>query len=456
MNNQNGLPTQLQSKSTMLYNLDESMPLGRMLAYSVQHLIYFLAGAAIMPVIVGVYLGLDQAAVANMLQRTFFLCGFVSILQVTVGHRYPIIDGPGGLWMGMLIILSGSAVAFGKELSVLCTDLELGMIVAGLIVVLIGISGLMSYLARVFNPVVNGCFLILMSLQLSATVLKGATGISAGYTTFHGPSFFIFMLTTVVIVIINLFAKGFFQSIATLIGVTVGWLTAFVIGVAPPITAPGSEILSLPKLFAWGAPTFDPSVVLTCILGAVILFSNLIASINGMAEVVGDTAPPQKLKHSTIVYGLSLALDGLVPTVGFIPFASSMGVIAMTRVASRMPFILGSALMIILGLIKPVGSFFASIPAPVGYSAMMIVFALIIRQGLSEFRKVELGNREGMIIGLTLFIAMGVMFLPPEIFAELPQMLRYIVSNGLVVGILLGIMLEHVILNKRLYERFTQ
>nr|WP_312648632.1 solute carrier family 23 protein [Aminipila sp.] len=43
--------------------------------------------------------------------------------------------------------------------------------------------------------------------------------------------------------------------------------------------------------------------------------------------------------------------------MGFVPFASSMGVIAMTGMASRRPFYLGSAFMIVLGLIAPVGSF---------------------------------------------------------------------------------------------------
>lgn len=44
----------------MRYNLGDSMPIGECFMYGIQHLIYFLAGAAIMPVIVAAYLGLGK------------------------------------------------------------------------------------------------------------------------------------------------------------------------------------------------------------------------------------------------------------------------------------------------------------------------------------------------------------------------------------------------------------
>ena len=56
-----------------LYGLEEKVPSAQCGVYGLQYLIYFLAGSAIMPVIIGAYLGLDQAEIAQMLQRTFLL-----------------------------------------------------------------------------------------------------------------------------------------------------------------------------------------------------------------------------------------------------------------------------------------------------------------------------------------------------------------------------------------------
>ena len=118
----------------------------------------------------------------------------------------------------------------------------------------------------------------------------------------------------------------------------------------------------------------------------------------------------------------------------------------MTGVASRRPFYLGSALMIGLGLIAPVGAFFASIPPAVGYSAMMIVFALIFGQGLRELQRIEFTPRENFIVGISMLVGMGIMFLPTSIFVALPGFAKFIFSNGLIDGMLMTIILEQLIL----------
>src|SRR5665648_1182455 len=99
----------------MLYKLEDKLPIEKNIVYGFQHVIYFGISAVIMPVVVGTLLGLNQHELAGMLQRTFVLCGIVSILQVKFGHKYPIIDGPAGLWAGILNLMAGLAPTLGKE-----------------------------------------------------------------------------------------------------------------------------------------------------------------------------------------------------------------------------------------------------------------------------------------------------------------------------------------------------
>lgn len=436
-------------KNGMLYGLEEKVPTGKCTVYGIQYLVYFLAGSAIMPVIIGAYLGLDQAEIAQMLQRTFLLSGGISILQALFGHRYPIIDGPAGLWMGLLIILSSSATAFGKDLAVLRTDMELGMIIAGIMVIIVGLTGVMQKILKIFNPIVNGCFLILMVLQMSATIIKGATGISSGYSTIQPKFLLVFVITTAIIVVINLKCKGFVQSIATLIGVVCGWVLAYALGISPDFISSGNGFIAVPQPFAWGKPTVDMSVIITCLIGEFVLFSNFATSINGMSELLDVPNTPKKVKRSTIWFGITAALTGIFPVTGFVPFASAPSTTKLTRVAARGPFILGGVFMMILGVVAPVCTFFAAIPPAVGYSAMMIVFAMMLAQGIKEFKKVEFTNREGFIIGIAFMVGAGIMFLDSSAFLTLPQMLRYIVSNGLIVGLIIAIVLEHIVLRNK-------
>ena len=78
-----------------------------------------------------------------------------------------------------------------------------------------------------------------------------------------------------------------------------------------------------------------------------------------------------------------------------------------------------------------------------------MIYALIMGQGFNEFRKVDFTNRENFIVGISMLIGMGVMFLPSEAFRGLPQVAGYILSNGLIDGMAIAFLLEHVILKKR-------
>lgn len=440
--------TNENQKTSMLYGLDDVVPPAKNVIYALQHLIYILAGSVVLPVAVGSSLGLGQAEIASMLQRTFVLSGAASILQALFGHRYPIVDGPAGLWMGVIVAMATTIQSSGGNLATLRVSLQLGMIVGGVILVLLGAFGLVNWFAKKFTPIINGTLLILIVIQLSGSVMKNAFGVTGSNAAFQWKSLVAFLLTVTIIIVINLKTTGFIRSIATLIGVAVGWGASMLLG----LTADGlvvDSIISIPQPFAWGSPTLDWSVLITCILCSLIMLSNFYISVHGMADVLGETVAPKKLRRSTMVLGAVTALCGVFPTVGYCPFASSMGVTAMTRVAARRPFVLGGVFIVILGLIGPVGSFFATIPPSVGYGATMIIFALILAQGLRELQKVAFTNRESLIVGISVIIGAGVMFLPSSAFSGMPDLLRYMLSNGLVDGFLVAFLLDNVLLKKR-------
>ena len=95
------------------YHLDDDVPAGENLMYGFQQLVLFVASAVVMPVVVGYALGLSQSEVAAMLQRTFVLCGVMTVLQVRFGHRFPIQDGPAGLWSGLFLLMVSAAPSLG-------------------------------------------------------------------------------------------------------------------------------------------------------------------------------------------------------------------------------------------------------------------------------------------------------------------------------------------------------
>ncbi|WP_371377820.1 purine/pyrimidine permease [Sporomusa aerivorans] len=435
------------AQPVMRYGLNDDLPVKELISYGLQHLTYFLANAAILPVIVGGYLGLNQPELASLVQRTFILCGIVSILQAVWGHRFPIMEGPAGLWYGVLITLAVSAPGMGKDLAVLRTDIEMGFIVAGIVCIIIAATGMAGRVAKVFSPLVNGVFLVLMCLQLSPAMVKGMLGLSSVSQLADGRSLLAFAGTTGLIIWITVRGKGFIKSIAVLVGAGAGWLSALLLGIAPDVQYSQTQAAIVPGVFAWGAPTFDLGVILACVIAGVLLFSNLVASIVGMSAVTGEPLKPAMFNRGAVFTGVSDILAGLGAVIGFIPYASAIGFTAMTGVASRKPFIVGAVLITLLGIFPQVGVLFAAMPPTVGNSVMFVVFCLILGMGIEEFSKVTLTNREMYVLGISLMVGVGVMFLPQQVFNNLPPVFRYILLNGMIVGLILCMALERWLLS---------
>ncbi len=432
-----------------LYGLDDKVPAGKSIVYGLQYLIFFIVASVIIPVIVGTALGLDQAEIARMLQRTFFFIGAISVLQGLFGHRMPIIDGPAGLWMGIILLLVNSSTAMGMDLSVLRTDLELGMICAGIMVCIIAASGLIIKILKIFTPIINGTFILLMVLQMSGTIMQGATGLSSGYATIQMRHVIVFIATVVIIILVNLKARGFIQSISMLVGVALGWVLAYILQIAQPITPSGQSFFAVPRPLVWGTPTVNVGVIVTCLIGQFVLFSNYAASVYGMSDVLHQPFEKREMKRGTFLFGVMAALSGIFCITGSLPLASTPSLIKITRVASRGPFLLGGIFAMVMGLITPICTFFSTIPAAVGYAALLVTFAMMIEQALRDYRKVQFTMREGMIVGVSLLVGIGIMFLDTSVFMNLPQMLQYIFSNGLIVGLIIAILMEHVFMRKK-------
>lgn len=95
-----------------------------------------------------------------------FVVGISSFLQGWIGHRLPIADGPAGSWVGVFTVLA-YATAGQDQLHSTLQILELGMIISGVILIGLGVTGFIGRILFLFTPVVTGTFLLLLCLQLS-------------------------------------------------------------------------------------------------------------------------------------------------------------------------------------------------------------------------------------------------------------------------------------------------
>jgi xanthine/uracil permease len=264
------------------------------------------------------------------------------------------------------------------------------------------------------------------------------------------------LLVLVLVVYLTLNGKGMLKRGAIVAGVALGWLISLVAGAAslPPLQGVG--LLSLPTLFPWGLPTFDLGTLLALSLLGILLVPNVVGSIAAWEAAAGDPLPAEKYDKGLAGSGLANIMSGLLGSVGTIPFAISAGLVSVTGNKSARPFILACLLFMAMGLFPPLGKLIGSIPQPVAAAVLLVSGSSLVVIGIKDMLRESIALRETFIIGLSLLSGVGVMLLPLSYWAKVPPWAAGTLSNGVIVGTLTSILLEHVILKKKRESRLSK
>lgn len=380
------------------------------------------------------------------IDRTFLICGIIGILQVFFGHSFPILEGPAGTWWEVFICLIQVAKNEGVPLHNLLGELEMGLIIAGGAAVLLAYLGLLERVRRLFTPSVTGTFLVLLSLQLSPSLLGGIVGVDST------PKSHIEPITTIISILILSFTiwlmargKGILKNFAVLVGLGVGWFIFIALGKVALPTLGSQNIIMLPSLFPWGVPRFNLGIVVTSVITIFVLMSNLIAAIQAMGSTIGVEPTSKHFERGTLITGIGTVLAGCFGTIGMVPMVNSASLVSLSGIKSRKAFLLSSIAIACLGFLPQVARFIITMPLSIGYDILFIVFAQLLSFGLKDFKRLAWNQRDMFIIGIPILAGAGLFYLPAHAWIGFPPIVEYLAGNGLIFGTLLVILMEHVI-----------
>ncbi|HEY8416470.1 MAG TPA: purine/pyrimidine permease [Limnochordales bacterium] len=441
----------------LLYGLNDRPAPVRTVLYALQWVGFTLTQIVVVPIVLGPYLGLDAAGTAELAQRVFFFVGLGSLLQVLVGHRLPIVEGTAGMWWGLFIGLGSMAAATGKPLATLRTDLELAMMAAGAVTLLLGATGVIARIQGIFTPAVTGTAMVLLSIELSSTVVPKMLGLGFPGEAVQLPAAAVGVLTVACVAAVSLFAPRYLRSFGMLIGMTVGWIAFAVWGfmakdapwaasaAASALDTGPVRALGFPWPLAWGAPTYDPGVVLVCFLTALLLTAQQIAAIHVMEDAVRGTPHPATLNRSLVVTGLINILCGSGASLGLSSFASAAAVVNLSGVAARVPFVLHALLMMAMGLVPALALALTHLPEPVANAVLLVAAFQLFLIGVRQFAAMALSQRDTFVVGAAVLGGTGVMFVPDAALAPLPSVLQYIVGSGMMTGMIIALLVERLL-----------
>ncbi|MGG4442965.1 purine/pyrimidine permease [Brevibacillus fortis] len=430
----------------MKYGLYDKPPVGTTILSALQWMIVAVSSSVAVPLMIGDVYGLGPDEIGNLMQQTMFFIGLASLLQVWIGHRYPMLEGPAGIWWGIFIILAQIGTSVGLEPREIGQSFQIGLIMAGVLFLIFGLMGWIGKLQRWFTPLVSGTYMILLAVSLCSNILAGMLGIGFQHSKEVIPQVAIVSIAIVALVIVVMRTKRF-SSFAVLFGMVAGWLFYAGMGWTEPVR-PAEQVIAWPSLFFWGPPLWDWGVILTSMLTGFVLLTNLVTSMVVMGKATDTVPTEEQYNRGGVFTGVSHLLSGLGGVVGMIPLSLAAAVIQTTRMAARLPFMLAMVGIMIIGLLPYVSNFLAALPTPVAYAAMFISYTQLLGFGLKDYVNVKMDDRTITVGGSSLLVGIGVMFVPSTAWQHLPPLVSFLFGNGLLLGVIVCLVLEHVIFRR--------
>jgi len=431
----------MQGSTDLIYGLDDIPPWRRCLIYGIQWTLIVLPTLTIFSAISSKYLGLDGVEEVLFFQRLLVLVGAVMILQTIWGHRYPLLDGPASALLLSFIILAPHGIS----------TIQGGMMAGAFLLFLLSAFGLIRYLEPLFTDNVIGVILILVALTLIPYLAPMVIGEGRSYP--HGdPS--VFGVSVLVMVAIALFSNwltGFPKTISLLLGIVVGTLLMWILGRMDVTGVREASWFSLPRPLFPDLPRFSLSATITFLVAYVAVIINGVGSMYSIGEVVGKGGMVGRINRGIAFTGLGGLMAGVLGVIGTVSFAFSPGVVLVTRVGSRFAVTVCGGLLFSLAFFPKFLAILASFPTSVVGAAMITAMAAQIGVGISVLTRSgrALDGRDYMVIGIPVLMGGVVSILPQAFFEVFPSTVHALLKNGLVVGIVLVLVLEHLLLPRR-------
>ncbi|GAA3539312.1 purine/pyrimidine permease [Zobellella aerophila] len=410
-----------------------------------QWFIFLLANALALPIVLGQAFGMTGAEIAGLMQRTLLVVGLSSLLQAWLGHRYPIADGPAGSWAIVFVVMAQLGASQGYSAGMTLQLLEGGVLVAGVIMLVLGLVRQVHRLLFLFTPLVTGCFILLLVIQLAGVFMRGmVTDPRSGLMS--GGVLLVALLVFLGVLLCSFSRYSLLRTYAVLVGIVAGWAGFYLFELMAPAPEQLAGGLHIPTPFIWGVPELDSGMLIVAGLFSLLLFSNQIAAISAMSTVVGerqaDTA--QVINRSSWVSGVSHFLAGVGSTIAVVPLPVTAGFVQLTGDQRRGPFMLACVLLALISLFPALVGLLALLPAPVANAALLATFVKLVSLAFTLLTKQPLDNRASTIIGVSLLLGVGCMFLPAGLYRHLPGLAQYLLGNGLLVGTLLALTMEQL------------
>lgn len=421
-----------------IHPVDQILPARKMAALGLQHVAVSYVGSVAVPLIIANAMGFSQRDTILLISTTFFCSGLATLLQTIgfwrFGVRLPIMNGVAFSSVSAIIAIGTMP---GVGIQGICGAVMLG----GLFI--IALAPIAGRLRRFFPPVVTGCIITAIGVQLLPVAYQWAGG-GRGNDNFGDPVFLgIALLVLVVILALNRLGSPLLRNLAVLIGMATGGLVGWMLGMGSMEAVHAAPWMIVPTPFQFGLPTFALLPFLTIAIVMVVQTVESMGLFISIGDMVEKDITPRDVADGVRANGLASAVAGIFAGFPFIAHMENVGLIILSGVRSRWVVAVCGLFLCVLAFFPKFGALLAAVPAPALGGAAIAMFGIVAAAGIQALSKVDYTNNDYniLIVALTMGIAL-IPILSPSLFGQLPEWAQSVLHSSVVVACLVSVVLN--------------
>ena len=421
----------------LLYRIDEKPSLMVQVLLGFQNIFAAFGGIIAVPLVISSALGFDGLTATALLSASILVSGIATIIQSKgvgpIGARVP---GTDFTFVAPAIAVGGAAGLPGI----------LGATILGSFVEVIS-SYFIKPLMKLFPPLVTGTVVCLIGLTLLPVSMDWAAG-GAGAADYGSvKNISIALIVLIITILLNRYGKGMFSTASVLIGMIIGYLICIPLGMVDFTLVKEASWLAFPKIFEYGVK-FDIKYLLTFIPAYFVTTIETVGCLSSICEVSDVAADEKRIGKGVLADGVGSCISGILGAFPNTTFSQNVGLIPLTRNASRSVAVMAGILLVALGLLPKFAALINIMPQPVLGGVGIVMFGTIAAAGIKTLSKVRINNRNLLIIATALGLGLGVTF-RPELVSNLPEGINMIFSSGISTGTIVALILNTILTEEK-------
>ena len=431
--------TQAHENNAVRYEPDENPPLPVALGVGLQAAAVIVAPVVLTVVIVARIADQAENYITWAVFAALVISGLTTALQARrlgrIGSGHVLIMGTSGAFIAVCV----AALVDGGPATMASL-----VVVSSLFQFLM--ANRLSWLRRVFTPVVAGTVIMLIAATVMPLIFSSLTDVPADTPEAAAPT--AALVTLLVVGGLILRAPPAFRLWSPVIGVAVGCVAAAPFGlydVGPVLDASwiGAPFSSWPGLdLTPGAEFWEllPAFVVVTLVGAIETLGDGVA-IQRVSRRSPRATDFRVVQGALNADGVGNLLSGIAGTLPNTTYSTSISLAEVTGVASRRVGVIIGAFFLGFAFLPKAAALLISIPPPVAAAYMLVLVSLLFVQGAKIVVHDGLDHRKALLVGVSFWMGAGFQnqWIFPDLLGE--GFWGVLFGNGMTGGAIVAIVM---------------